>query len=338
VELVERLAALVHLVVVLPRLGDHHQHRVRQRPAAHVQQLEHLVEGRGVRRAVAADREQPVEVAGNHLAGQQRLAGAHPVAVALDGVDLAVVRDEPERVRQRPAGERVGGEPGVHDRHRGGQPLVGQVGEERVELLGREHALVDDRARRQRREVDVGLPLGALAQAERHPLQGHADQPTGRTGDEELAEARHRAARGVTQQVGVDRQVPPADDPQLLLGGDLLDAPLGLLDGLVGAGDERRAGGIAGRGRQVEVADLAEEPVGDLQQDAGAVSGVLLRAVGAAVVEVAQRRQRLHHDLVAGPTSHGGHEGDPTRVVLVLAVVQPLGRRDCSHGAPHPSS
>ena len=49
----------------------------------------------------------------------------------MHGVDLAVVGDEPVRVRQRPARERVGGEPRVHDGHRGLDPLVGEVGEER---------------------------------------------------------------------------------------------------------------------------------------------------------------------------------------------------------------
>src|SRR5690606_41232302 len=34
--------------VVLPRLRDHHEHRVRQRAAAEVEQLEHLVERGGV--------------------------------------------------------------------------------------------------------------------------------------------------------------------------------------------------------------------------------------------------------------------------------------------------
>ncbi len=148
VELVERAALGVHLGVVLPRLGDHHQHRVRQRPAAHVQQLEDLVERRGVRGARRADREEPLEVAGDHVGGEQRLAGPHPVAVAHDRVDLAVVGDEPERVRQRPARERVGGEPRVHDGQRRGDPLVAQVGEELVELVGGEHALVDQRAAR----------------------------------------------------------------------------------------------------------------------------------------------------------------------------------------------
>ena len=163
----------VHLGVVLPRLGDHHQHGVRQRPAAHVQQLEHLVERRGVGRPRRADRVEPLEVAGDQVGGEQRLAGPHPVAVAHHGVDLAVVGDVAERVGQRPAREGVGREPRVHDRQRRGDPLVGEVGEEVVELVGRQHPLVDQGPRGQRREVDVGLLLRALAQAERLALQRH---------------------------------------------------------------------------------------------------------------------------------------------------------------------
>ena len=61
VELVERTPVGVHLVVVLPRLGDHHQHGVVERAAAEVQQLEHLVEPSRVGSARGADRERPVE-------------------------------------------------------------------------------------------------------------------------------------------------------------------------------------------------------------------------------------------------------------------------------------
>ena len=57
VELVEGAAGRVHGVVVLPRLRDHHQHGVRQRTAAEVQEFEHLVEGRGVGGVRRADRE-----------------------------------------------------------------------------------------------------------------------------------------------------------------------------------------------------------------------------------------------------------------------------------------
>ncbi len=127
---VERPPGRVHRRVVLPRLGDHHQHGVRQRAPAEVEQLEHLVEGRRVRRPRRADREEPGEVAGDEVGGEHRLAGAHPVAVALDGVDLAVVGEQPVGVGERPGRERVGREPGVHQGQLGLEARVGQVGEE----------------------------------------------------------------------------------------------------------------------------------------------------------------------------------------------------------------
>ena len=134
-----------------------------QRPARQVQQLERLVEARGVGRAGRADRERALEVAGQQVAAHHAFAGAHPVLVALHGVDLAVVREHPVRVRERPARERVGGEPRVHEAQRGLEAVVLEVGVEGLELVGREHALVDDDPGRQRREVRVGVVLDVLA-------------------------------------------------------------------------------------------------------------------------------------------------------------------------------
>ena len=174
VELVEGPACRIHLAVVLPRLRDHHQHRVRQAAPAEVQQLEHLVEGRRVARVRGDDRGEPRQVARDEVRGQQRLAGGHPVAVAAQGVDLAVVRDVAVRVGQRPRRERVRREPGVHQRQSARDPLVREVRVERLELRLGQHALVDQRARRQAREVGPGLVLGALAQAVRAAFQGDA--------------------------------------------------------------------------------------------------------------------------------------------------------------------
>jgi hypothetical protein len=103
-------------------------------------------------------------------------AGGHPVAVAPQGVDLTVVRDVAVGVGQRPRGECVRREPGVHQGERAGDPFVREVRVERLELRLGEHALVDQRARRQAREVRAGLVLRALAQAERAPLQRDARQ------------------------------------------------------------------------------------------------------------------------------------------------------------------
>ena len=147
VELVERLAGGVHLLVVLPRLGDHHQDRVRQRPTAQVQQLQDLVERRRVGGAVAADRKEAFKVARDHLTGKLALACPHPVAIALKGVDLAVVGDQPVGVGQRPRGEGVCREARVDQGQLGGEAAVRQVGEEQLELTSGEHALVDHGAR-----------------------------------------------------------------------------------------------------------------------------------------------------------------------------------------------
>ncbi len=328
VELVEGPAGRVHLAVVLPRLRDHHQHRVRQAAPAQVQQLEHLVEGRRVARVRSDDRGEPLQVAGDEVRGEQRLAGGHPVAVAPQGVDLTVVRDVAVGVGQRPRGERVRREPGVHQGERAGDPLVREVRVERLELRLGEHALVDQRPRRQAREVGAGLVLRALAQAERAPLQRDPRQRSAvravvRRGDEQLAEQRHRGP-GTRAQVGpvdVGRDVAPAEHPEVLLGGELLDPRDGGRGLLLVRGQERGADRVRPGGRQREVDHSTQELVRNLDQDADAVPGVVLGAARAAVLEPQQRRETPADDRVAAAAGEVRHQGDTACVVLVLGGV-----------------
>ena len=75
-----------------------------------MEQLQNFVEAGRVAGAWCAYREQSGEIAGDDFAGEHRLAGRHPVAIALNGVDLPVVGDQSVRVRQGPRGEGVGRE------------------------------------------------------------------------------------------------------------------------------------------------------------------------------------------------------------------------------------
>ena len=138
-----------------------------QAAPAEVEQLEHLVEGGRVAPVGIADGEQPLEVAGDEVAREQRLAGPHPVPVPPQRVDLAVVGQVAVGVGQRPRREGVGREPGVDEGQPAVEALVGQVGEERAELVRGEHALVDEGARRQRRHVDAVRPRARRACAGR---------------------------------------------------------------------------------------------------------------------------------------------------------------------------
>ena len=88
------------------------------------------------------------------------------------------------------------------------------------------------------------------------------------------------------------------------------------------------------RQRGAELA--AEERVRKLQRHARAVAAAGVGALGAAVLEVGERRQRAHDRLVARDAVEPGDERDAAGVVLVRRVVE----ADGLHGPliPSPSS
>ena len=67
--LVEGPPVLFHQVIVLPGLGDHHRHRVREAPPGEVEELQDVVEGGRVALARADDRGELLYV----LAEERRL-------------------------------------------------------------------------------------------------------------------------------------------------------------------------------------------------------------------------------------------------------------------------
>ena len=169
---VESLACRVDVCLVLVRLRDHHHHRVRQGTTAEVQKLNHFVERCGVAGAWRVDRKNRTDVS-EQFRLELRLPGSHPVAVALHGVDLAVVGDHAERLRERPGRKGVGRVAGVHEGQPGHETLVGEIRVERLELERRNHALVHQGAAGQRWEVRLKFPLCPLAKAEGLALKLH---------------------------------------------------------------------------------------------------------------------------------------------------------------------
>jgi len=327
VVLVERAQLGRDLGLLLVRLGHHHRDGVRQAAAREREQLEDLVEGCRVARALGADRQQRTDVA-KQLGLELRLAGAHPVAVRADRVDLAVVREHAQRLRERPRREGVGRVAAVHDRELGREALVGQVGVERLELQGRDHALVPEGAGAERDEVRVVLVAGALAQTVHATVEGDAAQggrvADGRARDEELLERGAGGVRQLAEVLLVGRDLAPAEHHESLGGGELLDARL---DGgalVVVERQERHARGVLAHGRQLEVGDGAEEGIRHLRQDARTVARARVGADRAAVLEVAQRLERERHDVVPGHAAQRGDHGQAAGILLEGRVVHAL--------------
>ena len=123
----ERAAVRRHRRVALPRFRDQHQHRMRERATAVHEQLERIVDRRRVALTRGDEREQVVDVRQARRL-HPRLTHLHPLQVPLQCVDFAVVAQEAIRMRARPRRERVRREARVHQRQRGGDERIRQVG------------------------------------------------------------------------------------------------------------------------------------------------------------------------------------------------------------------
>ena len=108
--LVKGPTVVVHALVVGPRLRDHHHHRMRQRTAGEDEQLKGVIEHRRVAAVGIDDREHFLHVLAERLRHEKRLPGVHPVDVAPERVDLAVVRQVTVGMGAGPTRKGVGAE------------------------------------------------------------------------------------------------------------------------------------------------------------------------------------------------------------------------------------
>ena len=164
-----------------PRLRDQHHHRVRQRiAAADDEQFERVVDAGGVGLVRADQRHHLFEIGAEQFRRHRLAARRHPVDVAAHRVDLAVVADEAVRVRQPPGREGVGREALMHQRQRRHGQRVAQIVVEALDLRRQQQALVDERAGREGRHVEVAqrrhaVLLGEPDDAVQHLLADRQD-------------------------------------------------------------------------------------------------------------------------------------------------------------------
>ena len=347
VVLVERPLLRAHAFVVRPRLRDQHHEGVRQRTSAQHHQLEGAVQLGGVAARRLDHRQRGGQVVAEQLRAQQRLAGAHPVLVALQGVDLAVVHEVAVRMRPVPTREGVGREAGVHQRDRRLDRRMLELRVERAELQGGEHALEDDGAVRKAGDVEAahGLwdarphpVLDQLADHVQTPLEGVVIVHAPAAGDEHLTDVRLLLPRRAAQTRPVGRHVAPAQQRLPLLGDHLRDDAVNPHPKTGVGGQEAHADAVlpgAGKLHPRLARQDRERRVRDLDQHAGAVPGVRVAAQGATVVEVGQHLQGIVEQPARSAAVHVDDETDPAGVVLIRRVVQTLRGRDA--GETHDS-
>jgi len=336
VVLVESALLRAHALVLVPGLRDHHHHRVRQRAPAHHQRLEHVVEHRRVAARRVHHRPQVLEVVTEERRGELALARAHPVDVAAQGVDLAVVGNHPVGVRPRPAREGVGREARVHERQGRDHRQLREIGEVGVELRGGEHPLVDQGARRQADHIEE-LAIGDVARP--HPLLGRATHEAqlalerGRVrdarapADEDLTDERPRDEGALAEPHGVDGHVPPAEHRLSQRSHRLFEARLAAAGRVVVPRQEDHPDAVLFHGRQGDAerrGRVAQEGVRHLEQNARAVPGVLFAPAGPAVSQVLEDLDTVANDLMGLTPLDVHHQAHAAGVVLVTRIVKAL--------------
>ena len=146
-------------------VGGRHEHRhgVQDAAAAHRKNLQRIVEAGGIGAAGLDDRLEKVDVGSPEIGFQLSLAGMHPIPVATDRVDLAIVGEHAERMGQRPGREGVCAVALVEKRDGRLVVRIRQVGVELFQGSRNEEALVNNCAVRERRSVEIFDFVGSSA-------------------------------------------------------------------------------------------------------------------------------------------------------------------------------
>ena len=321
---------------MVPRLGQQHGRGTRKRATVHDQELEHVIQNRGVGTLAVDDGHHALKIVLQHGAVQVGFAGANPVDVALEGVDLAVVNDKTVGVRTLPAGRGVGRVARVDERHGRFDGGVVEIDEEAAHLRGDQHALVHDGARAHGADVEnlvaqgklgVGLLLDGAAAHVQAALECVADRRVVGAAQKGLQDGRHAGAGRLTQVVRVDGHLAPKEQRHAGLGAALLKHATGILYALVVLREEQHGHAIVALCRQNLAALLglfAEKMMRNLEQDSGAVAGVLLESGAAAVLQVDQNGQCVVQNLVMALAVDIGKRADATCIVVEFGAIKAL--------------
>ncbi len=139
-------------------------------------------------------------------------------------------------------------------------------------------------------------------------------------------------SRQPTDDGGIDRHLPPAEQRLPLLTDDLFEGGFAALP-LVGVvRQENKGGGVSAGGRQANAVTprlAAEEGVGKLKKNTGAVSGVLIAPTGAAVLKIAEQEKSVFDESVALAPVNVRKASHPARVMFVCGIIQAVRSYTC---------
>ena len=152
---VKRAHVVADMILRAPGLRDEHHHRMRRITPGGDKQFKDVVQRRRIGLPTVDDRQKLLQFVAEKRRSERTLARGKGVEIALECVDLAVVGDGAERMRELPGRKGVRGIALVDDGERRDEVRIREVEIELLDLRGEQKSLVNDCPRRTR--TDVGL-------------------------------------------------------------------------------------------------------------------------------------------------------------------------------------
>ena len=305
-------------------VGNEGQERRERIPAGQLEEFDRLVEGQRVGAVGRQERARRGDPPGGR--GRERIGRptTDVLAVAADGVDLAVVSESAEWLGEAP--DRVGVRRVALVEH----DEVDRVRRRKVrveagEAVTGDEALVDDEACRCRRDREVAQ--AARTRARLRPTTGRGEaklepirRPRRRPEDHGLRDRWHRRGGLASESGRVGRDVAPARHRQTLGGEGIADDPAAARRagraGQEGDDDADPTSPPEARGEEVDDGRVKR------QRYAGPVARLAVGSERASVSEGGQASERQRQDPLPRHASGVGHEPDAAGVVLERRVEQ----------------
>src|SRR5260221_7227115 len=263
-----------------------------------------------------------------------RLMRRHPVDIAFQRIDFAVMGDDAKRLGQTPGREGVGRIALMIDGEIGDEALIQKIGIEGGQVLGEKHALIDHRAAGQRADVELADALSrcGLFNAAANDIEIGFElffRSAAIVGDHDLLDLGTRGIALFADDADIHWHLAPAIDRIAVIQDLALDNDAAaLLLGKIGPRQEDLADG------EFLVIDLLatladeilEEGMGNLHMDTGAIAGLAIGIDGTTMPDRFQRLNAFQDDIPARPAIDRDNGADAAGVMFVRRVIQ-AGRR-----------
>ena len=325
VVLIERPQLGVHAVDILPGRRNHHANGTEKVYTTGKQDFQHVVHARGVGTSEIDQWLKGLQI-GQFRGAEFGGPSDGPVAVAVDGVDLTIMSQIPERLCQRPPGHGVSGEPLVEYTDSGLKIRITEILVEVGQVRRHHETLIGQSTVRQATDIEFRIFSHVAFSMPATHEQTDCKVTLFLAGwhHENLLNARQAIQRHRAQAAVIHRHFTPAKDFQTLFGQPFFNrCTTGGSLVLVGVKEHLTHGKeVAWLLAKRRLGSFLQKAIRALDQQATTIAGLSVCSDTTSVGHAGQRLDGSLQQLMTGLALHVGNQTESTVVPEFIGMIQ----------------